>query len=97
MRYAFIALLIISAAFLWVNAPATSAEENPENLVKMKCTYCHNAERICKNLGRRGSSEWRATVSRMITKGARVDDAEKSAITGFLVTARAENSTLCGN
>ena len=96
MRHAFIALLIIFAAFLWVNAPASNAEENPENLVKMKCTYCHNAERICKNFGRKGSSEWRATVTRMIAKGARIDDAEKTAITDFLLTARTENSTLCG-
>lgn len=97
MRHVFIALLIVFAALLWMNAPASIAEENPENLVKTKCTYCHNADRICKNFGRRGSSEWRATVSRMISKGARVDETEAAAIANYLVTARAENSTLCGN
>jgi hypothetical protein len=89
--------ILIAAALLWVNAPPIVAQDNTEISVKMKCTYCHNAERICKSMGRKNASEWRATITRMVTKGAKIDDTQKNAMADFLVAARPQSTTLCGN
>ena len=96
MRATAVTLFIFVAALLWLNAPVIVAQENPELLVKNKCTYCHSTARICKNMGRWNDSQWRATVERMVGKGARADSTEQAAIASYLVTARTQATSLCG-
>jgi hypothetical protein len=65
---------------------ATESLSNPqvagEVLVNDRCTVCHSTTRI--TTARKSPDEWRATVEKMISNGAVLDDQEKEAVIAYL-------------
>lgn len=51
-------------------------------LVKDRCTTCHGAGRIDK--AKKDRKGWEENVDRMITKGAKLDKAERDAVVAYL-------------
>lgn len=51
-------------------------------LIHQRCTWCHSSWRIENNHFAR--ADWEKTVTRMVGKGARLDDAERQAVIDFL-------------
>jgi hypothetical protein len=47
-------------------------------LVRERCSGCHGLDRVHEET--RSGGEWRAVVARMVSMGARLDDAERSAV-----------------
>ncbi len=66
-------------------APPTQQETGaPEGkaLVEERCTKCHGLERVRQY--RKREAEWRATVERMVEKGAELDQAEQELVIKYL-------------
>lgn len=51
-------------------------------LMNERCTVCHNTERI--QAAKKTRADWEATVSRMKGNGAKLNDAETTALIDFL-------------
>jgi cytochrome c5 len=51
-------------------------------LMNERCTVCHSTERI--QAAKKSKAEWETTVSRMKGKGAKLNDAETTALIDFL-------------
>jgi len=51
-------------------------------LVQERCTKCHNLARV--EAAKKSAEEWKATVERMVSKGAQLDAAEQEAVIKFL-------------
>ncbi len=51
-------------------------------LMNERCTGCHTIERV--QTAKKSKAEWEATVSRMKTKGTKLNDAETQALIDFL-------------
>jgi cytochrome c5 len=55
-------------------------------LVEERCTVCHSRDRVDnKKASGADRASWEATVDRMITHGAQLDDAEREAVIEYLV------------
>lgn len=64
------------------SAEPTGTTLTGEQLVKTKCVYCHNDDRIDKATYDRAG--WEDVIDRMDEKGAVVSDAEKAVIAEYL-------------
>jgi cytochrome c-type biogenesis protein CcmH/NrfF len=51
-------------------------------LLQERCSSCHNLDRV--KSAAKSKEQWTATVERMISKGARLNDAEKSVLIEYL-------------
>ncbi len=51
-------------------------------LLQERCTSCHNLDRV--KSAAKSKDQWTATVERMISKGAKLNDAEKSVLIEYL-------------
>jgi mono/diheme cytochrome c family protein len=70
---------------LLLTAPVQAAEKaalDGAALVKDRCTTCHGAGRIDK--AKKDRKGWEENVDRMITKGAKLDKAERDAVVAYL-------------
>jgi hypothetical protein len=86
-----IALTLTILATLLVagcGAPAASTSPDLAALVQAKCTRCHPVSRI--KSAQHDAAGWAATIARMQSKGAMVDDAQAAAIATFLANGGAE-------
>ena len=68
-------------------APATTAPSQPATidaaaLLETRCSVCHSPTRATDTT--HTPAEWDQTVSRMIGKGAQLNDAEKAALVEYL-------------
>jgi len=62
------------------NTPAQALDGKA--LMNERCTVCHTTERI--QTAKKSKAEWETTVSRMKAKGAKLNDAETTALVDFL-------------
>jgi cytochrome c5 len=53
-----------------------------QSLVQERCTRCHDLGRITQ--AKKTEEEWKATVERMVSKGANLDSAEQEAVIRYL-------------
>jgi len=53
-----------------------------EELINDRCTYCHDVDVIYKAGHSRAS--WENTISRMVARGARLDETEREAVIKYL-------------
>ena len=88
------AALAACLAFAVCLAGAALAQD-PSQTIMNACTKCHNAKRICSNLGGKDMAGWEATVGRMISKGAAVSDKDKPAVVTWLSTQKAGAKPVC--
>lgn len=66
-----IALFLATAAFISsVGGADTDSSAADAKLIMTQCTRCHDSARICAGLGVKDAAQWRATVGRMVSKGA---------------------------
>jgi len=73
---------LATAAPVATEAPATEgapATLDGKSLVEERCTKCHDLERAKKT-----EEEWKATVERMVGKGARLNQAEQELVIKYL-------------
>ena len=62
-------------------APADMAM-NAEELLKERCTTCHNLKRVYDEKADR--EEWEKIITRMVRRGAKLNDAESSFLLEYL-------------
>jgi cytochrome c5 len=69
-------------------APASEPEQvvpptlDGQSLVEERCTTCHGLERTTQ--ANKTEEEWRATVERMVSRGANLSSAEQEAVVEYL-------------
>ena len=69
------------------SAPATQVQNAPvaldgASLLQERCTVCHDLGRV--EQAKKSADEWKATVTRIVGKGAKLDQAEQEAVIQFL-------------
>lgn len=73
--------LAVLAAYSWADAA------DGEQLVRSRCTVCHNSDRIDRELASKSPAQWEQTVERMRNRGAKLNAQEKKAVLEFLTAA----------
>jgi cytochrome c5 len=63
-------------------APTGAPALDGAMLLETRCSVCHSADRAKQ--ARKTLDEWNQTVTRMITHGAQLTDAEKTALVDYL-------------
>lgn len=63
-------------------APTVAPQADGASLLKARCTACHGLDRVQQ--ATRTPSEWETVVSRMRSKGARLNDAEAAVLVQYL-------------
>jgi cytochrome c5 len=63
----------------------TPAALDGKALHEERCTKCHDLQRI--EAAKKTADEWKATVERMVGKGAELNAEEQSAVIGYLAEA----------
>jgi hypothetical protein len=66
-----------------------------EQLVRKKCTQCHDLVRVCKNLGNKDLAGWTSTIDIMIQNGATISKNEKKTIAEYLAGLKAGAKPIC--
>ncbi|MFH1704161.1 MAG: hypothetical protein ABIB41_12200 [Nitrospirota bacterium] len=62
--------------------PAFSATVSPGDILKKRCTECHNIDLV--NRTPKSQAQWERTVDRMISYGATLDKEEREIIIKYL-------------
>ncbi len=69
----------------WLAVGVALAEEPPARaLIKSRCTRCHTLKRVEFMVGVKNRAAWQKTVSHMVAKGARLNQAEMKAVVDYL-------------
>ncbi len=76
-------------------AGAGAAGPGPESLVMNACTTCHDSKRICSSLGNKNDAAWKATIDRMVKKGAKLSAAEVEAVLAYLAKLPPASQPVC--
>jgi cytochrome c5 len=63
-------------------APAEEVAVDGETLLEERCTECHGLDRTTS--AQKTRAEWEETVTRMISKGAELNEAEKTVLVDYL-------------
>ncbi len=63
-------------------APAEEVAVDGETLLEERCTECHDLDRTTS--AQKTRAEWEETVTRMISKGAELNEAEKTVLIDYL-------------
>ncbi|MCR4408607.1 MAG: hypothetical protein NUW24_17085 [Anaerolineae bacterium] len=91
---AFLALLLVSffaacggskqATMIPATAPETTVPPNPDSqgLLQARCTQCHDLGRV--ESARKTAEEWKATIERMVGKGAQLNQTEQELLIRYL-------------
>jgi len=91
IRLSALAVALVFTLALSMAALAQAASQ----IVMDTCTKCHNAKRICANLGVKDKSAWDATVSRMIKNGAKLPEKDKPTVVDWLSSQKAGAQPVC--
>jgi hypothetical protein len=67
------------------SSDGAAATLDGEALVSERCTQCHQLARV--ETAKKTSDEWKATVERMVSLGAQLDEAEQAAVIDYLAEA----------
>lgn len=97
----FIALGIFLLAATGSTAEAvTPTDAGPSHneaapLIKTSCTRCHSLTRICNKLGKNDRAYWDKTVTRMMGKGASLQDKNKNQVVDYLLSLQGRPNPIC--
>ena len=69
--------------------------QDASQTVMAACTKCHNAKRICTNLGVKDKAAWDSTVAKMIKNGAKLAESDKPAVVEWLAAQKAGAKPVC--
>jgi len=91
-----IRLAALAASLVFTLAASMAAlAQDASQTVMTACTKCHNAKRVCANLGVKDKAAWDATVTRMVKNGAQVGEKDKPALVGWLAAQKAGAKPVC--
>ncbi len=63
-------------------APAAPAQTDGATLLETRCSVCHSADR--PKQAKKTADQWNQTVTRMMGKGAKLTEAEKTVLLDYL-------------
>lgn len=63
--------------------------------VKEACSRCHSTKRICLNLGVKSEDAWKATVTKMVSKGAQLSSDKIDTAASYLTGLTPGAAPLC--
>ena len=75
-------VLILGACGGGGESASPEPEINAKALVEDRCTQCHGLSTITD--AKKTPEQWEMTVSNMVQKGARLNDAEQAAVVAYL-------------
>ncbi|MFZ5426751.1 MAG: hypothetical protein ACOZEN_07235 [Thermodesulfobacteriota bacterium] len=91
-----IRLAALAASLVFTLAVSMAAlAQDASQTVMTACTKCHNAKRVCANLGVKDKAAWDATVTRMVKNGAQVAGNDKPAVVDWLASQKAGAKPVC--
>jgi len=61
---------------------ASAETTSPKEIVKNRCTACHDLDRVYK--AKKSRADWESTVDRMISYGSQLDEKERKAVIEYL-------------
>ena len=75
-------ITVMAACLVLIGGCAAQSNATPAQIIKVRCTKCHNTDRI--KAAKFDLDGWTAIVWRMRGQGAQLTDAEAKAVIGFL-------------
>lgn len=82
MKKGLLVALAFGLALPFVQPPAVSAAADGATLLEERCSVCHPSDRP-KSM-KKTLEQWDATVTRMMSKGARLTEEEKATLVDYL-------------
>jgi cytochrome c5 len=70
-------------------------KQDPQSLVMTACSACHDTGRICDALGKKDKDAWGLTVTRMMGKGAAIDQESLPGVVDFLANLNPGSQPIC--
>jgi hypothetical protein len=83
-----VVLFVVAATMVSAcgGAPGDATDEpvavDGETLLQERCTECHGLDRVTS--AEKSREEWLDTVTRMVNRGAELNEAEKEVLVGYL-------------
>ncbi|NJB67377.1 hypothetical protein GGQ74_001017 [Desulfobaculum xiamenense] len=74
---------------------ALAQDADPGGTLRRACVECHDFRRICRNLGEKSLAGWEKTVTRMYSKGAKIDAADIPALARHLHGLESGSGEIC--
>ncbi|WP_028323108.1 hypothetical protein [Desulfatirhabdium butyrativorans] len=87
---------VVTMLFTLSSAPVFSAEATPDAAILKACTVCHGAPKICAQIGKKDEAQWKATIERMVKKGAELPADQQAAAAKYLADPKAASGPVCG-
>ncbi len=94
-RWAILAATIVVGMMTLFHATADSADPLPEAAILKSCTVCHGAAKICQQIGKKDEAQWKATIERMVKKGADLPANLQAPAAAYLADTKAASGPLC--
>lgn len=63
--------------------------------VKNACSMCHSTKRVCLNLGVKSEAAWKSTITKMVAKGAQLQDNGIDVAAGYLAGLAPGTGSVC--
>ena len=77
-----VVIAVLTAAAAGCSSASEGATIDSESLLQRRCSVCHTLERV--DAATKDRAGWLATIDRMRTKGAAVNDAESQQLADYL-------------
>uniref|UniRef100_A0A7C4RT86 Cytochrome c domain-containing protein n=1 Tax=Desulfatirhabdium butyrativorans TaxID=340467 RepID=A0A7C4RT86_9BACT len=94
-RSAFLVVAIVMGIAAVFHATADAADPSPEAAILKSCTVCHGAAKICQQIGKKDEAQWKATIERMVKKGADLPANLQAPAAAYLAGTKAASGPLC--
>ena len=77
--------LVLASVLVACGGAKEEAALDGKALVEARCTTCHDLKRV--TAAQKTSDEWKATVGRMVSLGAELNEVEQKAVIDYLAEA----------
>ncbi len=84
-------LMFVSTAY----SQAGTGGRNPGELVMKACSACHDTGKVCTALGKKNRDTWLTVVTRMVKKGAAVDQVDITLVADYLAGLTSGSKPVC--
>ncbi|HNY65070.1 MAG TPA: hypothetical protein PKM41_06495 [Deltaproteobacteria bacterium] len=88
-------LIVLAAGVASCARPQAQQSGSPSEIVMSACTACHDARKVCDNIGKKDRKAWQATVTRMVDKGADVSKENIPVIAEYLASLEPGSAPVC--
>lgn len=87
--------LAACACVMFFSLAATTGASNIGAVVKKACSRCHSTKRICLNVGVKSEAAWKATIRKMVGKGAKLPVDRIDAAATYLSNLAPGSGSVC--